>query len=216
VLLALLAVGVVEVSRSQHAGGGFLSEWIHASAPGPRQPPAEVDPESAASGRGATSPANAEPSVLTAGELSVMGEREQVPMVRYVDADGSVHMVRGMAGVPEAYRLDAVELGGGNVNLVSVPAPTAAAFRDWMPESNPNRSDVVLFSATWCGICRQAKRHLDRQGVVYQERDIDADPEAMRQVREVLGRVAVPLLDVNGRYIAGFRPDVYDRALGGA
>jgi hypothetical protein len=37
---------------------------------------------------------------------------------------------------------------------------------------------------------------------------------AKQEAQRILGRVAIPLLDVNGRYISGFRPEAYDRALG--
>ncbi len=157
----------------------------------------------------------AEPSVLAAGELSVLDSDAQVPMVRYFDSAGSLHMVRGFAQVPAQHRPDAVVVGRGNVNVVSIPAPTSVAFRDWKSDPNPNHSEVVLFSATWCGACKRAKRHLDRQGVRYEERDIDDDASAKQEVRDVLGgRIAIPLLSVDGRYISGFRPDVYDQALG--
>ncbi len=122
-------------------------------------------------------------------------------------------MVRGFEQVPGQHRADAVVVGRGNVNLVSIPAPTAVAFQDWNTDPNPNRAEVVLFSAPWCGACKRAKRHLDRQGIPYLERDIDADGSAKQEVRRILGRIAIPLLDVDGRYISGFRPDVYDRAL---
>jgi glutaredoxin len=135
-------------------------------------------------------------------------------MLRYFDAEGAIHMVRGLARVPAQHRADAVVLGRSNVNFVSIPAPTPVAFQDWKPDPSPNRTKVVLFSAPWCGACQRAKRHLDRQGVPYLERDIDADGSAKQQVERILGRIAIPLLDVNGRYISGFRPDVYDRALG--
>jgi glutaredoxin len=152
--------------------------------------------------------------VLTAGELSVLEPEAPEPMVRYVDAEGSIRMVRGLAQVPAPHRAKAVVLDRGNVNVVSMPAPTAVAFQDWQPDPNPNRSEVVLFSAPWCGACERAKRHLDQRGVRYEERDIDADDSARQEVLRIVGHIAIPLLEVDGRYLSGFRPDVYDRALG--
>jgi glutaredoxin len=215
-LLIVLGLGVVESRRSSDGEGGWLSAALDAGrAATSTQPPAPADPRAASPPPAAAEPAPA-PAVLTAGELSVVGEPEPEPMLRYVDDEGSVHMVRGLDRVPAAYRADAVALGRGHVNVLSMPAPTAAAFRDWQPAANPNRRDVVLFSAEWCGACQRAKQHLDRKGVAYRERDIDDDEDALREVQRVQGRVAIPLLGVDGRFIAGFRPDVYDRALGGA
>ena len=33
-------------------------------------------------------------------------------------------------------------------------------------------------------------------------------------LERIVGRIAIPLLDVGGRHVSGFRPDVYARALG--
>lgn len=213
VLLVLLGMAVVG-----HAGreGGFVSGWL---GPQDRPPEATVElpveppskhPEPT---RAAAAPA-AKPSVLTAGELSVLEPEAPEPMVRYVDAEGSIRMVRGLAQVPAPHRANAVVLDRGNVNVVGMPAPTAVAFQDWQPDPNPNRSEVVLFSAPWCGACERAKRHLDQRGVRYEERDIDADDSARQEVLRIVGHIAIPLLEVDGRYLSGFRPDVYDRALG--
>jgi glutaredoxin len=151
--------------------------------------------------------------VIAAGKLSVLEAEAPEPMVRYVDSEGSTRMVRGLARVPAAHRADAVVLRRDNVNIVNVPALSAAAFRDWQPAPNRNRHEVVLFSASWCGACESAKRYLDQHGVRYFERDIEADDSAKQEIVRILGQVAVPLLEVDGRYISGFRPDIYDRAL---
>lgn len=210
-LLLLLAVGVVQTSRD--AESGRVAGWLRGeveeplAAPGPGAPgePAPARPE----------PASEPPAVLAAGDVSVLEKADpRTSMVRYFDDDGTLHMVRGMAAVPAEHRGDAEVLGRGVINVVSMPSPTSVAFRDWEPEANPNRSKVVLFSAPWCGACTRAKRHLDQQGVVYRVRNIDVDPEAKREVQRVLGRLAIPLLDVDGRYVSGFQPAVYDRALG--
>jgi glutaredoxin len=223
-LLLLLAFGVVQTRRGGD-GDGFVASWLQpaevpqaspaspADPPEPETSPPEPQPGSSGAG-GSAGPAGEPPRVLAAGDLSVLESEDREPMVRYFDAGGSLHMVRGLDAVPSQHRADAVVVGSGNVNVVSVPAPTAVAFRDWQPQANPNRSNVVLFSAPWCGACKRAKRHLDAKGVAYRERDIDRDASAKQELRRILGRVAIPLLDVNGRYISGFRPDVYDRALG--
>jgi glutaredoxin len=219
-LLALLAVGVIRQTGGQ---GSLLSGWLPppapaartAAAPAPRAPepaPAEL-PAAPAQAQAPAAPPAEPPAVIAAGELSVLEADAPEPMVRYFDANGSLRMVRGLERVPAAQRASAVVLKSDKVNLVNVPAPSAVAFQDWQPAPNRNRHDVVLFSAPWCGVCERAKRYLDQRGVRYDERDIDADDSAREQVLRVLGQVAIPLLEVDGRYISGFRPDVYDRAL---
>jgi glutaredoxin len=213
VLLVLLGVATIDEAGSRN---DLVSGWL----PADRSPEAAPAPAPTPSGPVPPEPVPAapdppaKPSVLEAGEVSVLEADAPEPMVRYADADGSIRMVRGLAQVPAQYRASAVVLARGSVNVVSIPPPTAGAFQDWQPDRNPNHSDVVLFSAPWCAACERAKRHLDERGIRYDERDIDADDSARSEVVRILGRIAIPLLEVNGRYISGFRPDVYDRALG--
>jgi glutaredoxin len=124
-----------------------------------------------------------------------------------------MHMVRGLANVPAPYRDKAVVLGRENVNLVDVPTSMAVAFRDWQQDPNPNRHDVVLWSAPWCGACKNAIRYLDERGIRYEERDIDSDRSAREELVRIVGRIAVPLLQIDGRYVSGYRRDVYDRLM---
>ena len=221
-VLVLFGVGVVQAHRAQDAGG-IVSGWIQSPEPNAEPPgteptagPASQAPEEAPPESVPTELASEAAQVFAAGDLSVVDDSPEAPapMLRYTDVDGSTHMVRSLARVPEPYRADAVVVGRGNVSRVSIPTPTAVAFQDWQPDPNPNRSKVVLYSAPWCGACKRAKRHLIRQRVPYVERDIESDRSAARDLKRLLGRIAIPLLDVNGRYVSGYRRDVYDRVLG--
>lgn len=219
-LLLVLLVGLIGTGAVELSGIGtalvpeplrLRVEPLATTAPAPA-PPTAVPAPGLGSEAAPASPAPA-PQVIEAGELSVVAEGEPDPIVRYVDASGSIRMVRGLANVPAAHRGDAVVLGRRNVNLVDVPAPSAVAFQDWQPEANPNRHEVVLIGASWCAACERARRYLDRQGIRYDERDIDSDGAAREEVVRIMGRIAIPLLQVDGRYIAGFREDVYARVL---
>jgi glutaredoxin len=216
-LLVLLLVAAVLDDRGREqllsllpAPAARSADTAAAPTPAPVEesvpPAARADPDATATQPGA-------PAVLAAGELSVLEPEVPNPMVRYVDAQGSVRMVRGMANVPAEFRSSAVVLGRAHVNLLNVPAPSTTAFQDWQPGPNRNRDDVVLFSAPWCGVCDRAKRYLDRNGIRYEERDIDADDDAKQELVRIIGRIAVPLLQVDGRYVSGFRSEVYERVL---
>lgn len=68
--------------------------------------------------------------------------------------------------------------------------------------------EVVVYSASWCGVCKKAKRLLDQWGVRYVEKDI----EASRMAQEELAKKAaaagirpsgVPVIDVGGVLLQG-------------
>ena len=67
----------------------------------------------------------------------------------------------------------------------------------------------MLYSAEWCGACKKAKRYLGRNGIEFEERDIDQPRHAAALLR-LTGRRAVPVIDVGGRVLTGFSAKGYD------
>ena len=128
----------------------------------------------------------------------------------YVDERGGDHLVQGLHNVPPAYQALAKNLSSGGVRRINrydaAPLTRTALQRSRKSGSdfNPNRLDVTLFSATWCGACRRTRQLLDAEGVDYTLRDIDEDPSAKAEVRRVLGSVRIPLIDINGTYVTGY------------
>lgn len=60
-----------------------------------------------------------------------------------------------------------------------------------------------MYTTSWCGDCRRAKRFLRERGVAFREVNIDEEPDAEELVLRVnQGHRKVPTFDVNGRYFA--------------
>jgi mycoredoxin len=56
-------------------------------------------------------------------------------------------------------------------------------------------SSFTLYSTPWCGYCHRLKAGLDREGIAYDEVDIEADPAAAELVMSVNGgNATVPTL----------------------
>jgi glutaredoxin len=76
--------------------------------------------------------------------------------------------------------------------------------------SAPARTNsVVLFTAPWCGYCKQAKAYLSGKGIAFQEIDIDTR-SGMTAFAEAGGGGGVPLLIAAGQSVQGFSPAAYD------
>jgi glutaredoxin len=73
-------------------------------------------------------------------------------------------------------------------------------------------AEVLLFSATWCGYCKQAKSYLASKQVAYREIDIDSK-QGLAAYAQAGGRSGVPLLVVNGQRVSGFSAAAYDALL---
>ena len=137
---------------------------------------------------------------------------------QFVDAQRRVRFVERLEDVPESLRATV-----GFVKL-DVPPPLspgqAAAVRrarrapGTSPAASPaaGGTQIVLYSAEWCGACRKAKRHLARRGVDYEERDVD-QPRWAEELQRTTGARAVPVIDVDGRVLTGFSPTGYDALL---
>jgi mycoredoxin len=63
---------------------------------------------------------------------------------------------------------------------------------------NPaSTSRVTMYTTSWCGSCRMAKRFLSQQGVDFDEIDIEEVPEAAEQVmRWARGYKTVPTMKI--------------------
>lgn len=46
---------------------------------------------------------------------------------------------------------------------------------------------VTMYSTTWCGYCRRLKSQLDREGIAYNEINIEQDPESAAFVEKANG-----------------------------
>ncbi|WP_431036644.1 mycoredoxin [Streptomyces sp. P6-2-1] len=44
---------------------------------------------------------------------------------------------------------------------------------------------VTMYSTTWCGYCRRLKSQLDREGIAYEEINIEQDPASAEFVEKV-------------------------------
>ena len=76
--------------------------------------------------------------------------------------------------------------------------------------SKPN---ITVYSATWCAFCHAAKDYLDKLGVGYEDKDVDADPTFATEAVTKSGQRGIPVIDINGEIIVGFDRPRIDAAL---
>jgi mycoredoxin len=65
---------------------------------------------------------------------------------------------------------------------------------------------VLVYSATWCRDCREAKRFLEKHRIAYTEIDIETNPGAAEEVIRHVGKRAIPQFVVDGKWIQPYRP----------
>lgn len=87
----------------------------------------------------------------------------------------------------------------------AAPGPEAAVA----PEGS---GGVILYTTSWCGVCRKAKEFLRKRGVAFVEKDVERDAAADAELQERARAIGVrpqgvPVIDVAGELMMGFDPD---------
>ena len=65
---------------------------------------------------------------------------------------------------------------------------------------------LLLYSATWCRDCREAKKFLEKHQITYTEIDIENTPGAADELIRHVGKRAIPQFVLNGKWIQPYRP----------
>ena len=47
--------------------------------------------------------------------------------------------------------------------------------------------ELTMYTTPWCGYCVRLKKQLEREGILFEEVDIERDPEAAQLVEQVNG-----------------------------
>jgi len=71
---------------------------------------------------------------------------------------------------------------------------------------------VVLYSQPGCPPCFAAKRYLQSKGIAFEYKDIQADPQALRELMDMKSR-STPTLLVGSQVLIGFDPVQLDALL---
>jgi len=79
-------------------------------------------------------------------------------------------------------------------------------------------SDIILYSAEFCGDCRLLRAWMDKQGISYQLRDIRKNPQYAMDLEKETGKQGVPYLIIDGEWKRGYEPgkafsDAFARSL---
>lgn len=66
--------------------------------------------------------------------------------------------------------------------------------------------ELLVYSAPWCGDCREAKRFLDKHKITYREINIETTPGAADDVIHNTGKRAIPQFVIDGKWVQPYRP----------
>jgi mycoredoxin len=65
---------------------------------------------------------------------------------------------------------------------------------------------VLVYSASWCRDCREAKRFLEKHQISFTEIDIENSPGAAEELVRHVGKRAIPQFVIDGKWVQPYRP----------
>jgi glutaredoxin len=79
-------------------------------------------------------------------------------------------------------------------------------------QAMPSQPQIILYSTSWCGVCKKAKKFLKERGLAFIELDVEKNEEAARELKVKSERAniplgSVPVIDVGGTLMRGFDPE---------
>lgn len=69
---------------------------------------------------------------------------------------------------------------------------------------------VTIYSASWCGVCKQAKKYFKQHGIPYKEYDIEKSAKGRNDFKRLRGR-GVPIIIVGKQRLDGFDVAAFER-----
>lgn len=75
------------------------------------------------------------------------------------------------------------------------------------------KAGITIYSTSWCAFCHTEMQWLDKLGIPYVAKDVEADKDAYDELLEKNGGnyTGVPVTDIAGDIILGFdRPKIQD------
>ncbi len=72
---------------------------------------------------------------------------------------------------------------------------------------------IIMYSTSWCGYCKKAKKFFEENGIAYTEYDVEKSAEKMAEFKR-LGGTGVPFIIVGNKRMRGFSEDNMKKLLG--
>ncbi len=151
-------------------------------------------------------PSNLLRTILAAmfAALVVASPASLAQLYKWVDENGNVHYGDSP---PENADLKKIT---GNVSSFSSVSVEAFVYDPNIITQRKKSKSVVMYSASWCGVCKKAARYFQQKGIAYTEYDIEKSKKAALEFRQLNGR-GVPVILVGDRRMNGFNAGSFER-----
>ncbi len=130
---------------------------------------------------------------------------------KWTDEDGIVYYSDKK---PDDQEVTKLEFPVSTYETVSYGTVSAGIGGDQDTNAKPaavaSRKRVVMFSASWCGVCTKAKKYFRRNRIRFTEYDIEKSSKGKRMYKK-LGARGVPVILVGKQRMNGFSEAGFER-----
>jgi len=76
--------------------------------------------------------------------------------------------------------------------------------KDWELANSRKRVSIVMFSTSWCGVCKRARAYFEKEGIAFVEHDVDKNQAARAEYLALNPKRSVPTIKVGNEVVVGF------------
>jgi len=127
---------------------------------------------------------------------------------KWVDEAGRIHFTDSP---PEGKKAKSVNITPPN----TYNSPSADSIKNTLARPTgvtSGKPKVIVYSTTWCGVCKKAKRWLRQNKIAFREYDTEKSARGRRDYKKMKGR-GVPIFKVGTQRLNGFSPSSLTQAL---
>ena len=194
--------GCDEISR-------FIEDTVgatEAQSP-PTAEPVDEEMEVELSERPATSTARSETQVITFGSILDNREMSREARIRAFEKLGPAALQKPVARS---------NVSGGPTTPSARRPSTPGEPTAYEISAARRRVPVVMYSTTWCGVCKRARKYFQEAGISFTEHDVDENAAARAEYLRLNPRRSVPTITIGDEVVIGFSPQAVNSALDAA
>ena len=105
---------------------------------------------------------------------------------------------------------------GGPATQDCAPSTGSRGPKDWEVANSRKRVPIVMFSTSWCGVCKRARAYFEKEGISFVEHDVDKNQAARAEYLALNPKRSVPTIKIGNEVVVGFSERAVQSAIDAA
>lgn len=76
-----------------------------------------------------------------------------------------------------------------------------------------NDKKIIVYSTPTCPYCVYTKSYFKENNISFEDVDVSSNMEKAQEMVEKSGQMGVPVIDIGGKIVVGFQPNVFQELL---